>query len=321
LVRVSRPLLWLNTAALWALALLVLDRFPGWQDLLMIGYFTLPFNLWLHGINDIYDYESDLRNARKGSDEGALLPARKHHALASSLLLWNVPFWLLALWQGTPLALALLALFLFLGWAYSAPPVRGKSRPFLDGMINTGYVLPFLIALAWHGAPAALWLASLPGILAFAAWCVASHAFTSIQDIEPDRAGGIHTVATCLGPRYSAWFALGFYGLAVLGAAWYGPLWAALVALYPLLVVAFQRQPDQERAHRLYRWFILFNSLLGLSVTVALVLNRPQNLPWVLLLMPALVALVALARAWGRYEAPERLMCERELPRVAEREL
>ncbi len=130
LLRTSRPLLWLNTAILWVLALLVLEQPPGWADLALILYFTLPFNLWLHGINDVYDFESDRQNVRKGSDEGALLPQSLHKPMLRALLLWNVPFWLLALWQGSPLALGLLALFLFLGWAYSAPPLRGKSRPF-----------------------------------------------------------------------------------------------------------------------------------------------------------------------------------------------
>ncbi|HEX8682802.1 MAG TPA: UbiA family prenyltransferase [Ardenticatenaceae bacterium] len=302
-VRVSRPLLWLNTAMLWVLGLLVLERAPAWPDLVMIGYFTLPFNLWLHGINDVYDYESDRLNPRKASDEGALVPRARHGPLLRTVLLWNAPFWAVALWQGRALAVGLLALFLVLGWAYSAPPVRGKSRPFLDSLINTAYLLPFLIALAWHAAPPEIWRAALPAMVAFAAWSIASHAFTSIQDIEADQAGGISTVATFLGARYTSWLALGFYVVASLAAAAYGWQWAALVAIYPVLVTWYLLAPSRERANRLYRWFILLNSSLGFVVTVTLALASPANTLWAAILTLGLVGLVALALAWARYEA------------------
>lgn len=303
-VRVSRPLLWLNTAMLWVLGLLVLERAPAWPDLAMILYFTLPFNLWLHGINDVYDFESDRLNERKQSDEGALLPRAAHTPLVWTVFIWNLPFWGVALWQGTPLAVVGLAAFLLLGWAYSAPPVRGKSRPFVDSLINTAYLLPYLIALAWHDAPADLWRASLPAALAFAAWSIASHAFTSIQDIEADRAGGIATVATFLGARRASWFALGFYVAAAVAAARYGWVWGALVAIYPLLVGWYLRSPSRERANRLYRWFIVLNASLGFVVTVTLAVASPPNTLWAAVVTLGLMGLVGLSLLWARYDAP-----------------
>lgn len=298
-VRVARPLLWLNTAVLWVLALLVLEQPPTGADLLLIAYFTLPFNLWLHGINDIYDHESDLRNERKGSDEGARLPRAQHAPLRRAILAWNLPFWLLALWQGTPLAVVLLALFLFLGWAYSAPPVRGKGRPGLDSLINCAYFLPYAIALAWHRAPGLVWVASLPALLAFAAWAIASHAFTSIQDIEADRHAGIATIATALGAQRTAWLALAMYLLAAGTATRYGWGWGLGVALYPLLAAWYLRAPSRARANRLYRIFILLNSILGFVVTVTLALASPPNTLWAALVVLSLVALVAASRAWS----------------------
>ncbi|MDQ4077262.1 MAG: UbiA family prenyltransferase [Chloroflexota bacterium] len=308
----SRPLLWLNTAVLWVLGLLVLERAPTWADLVMIGYFTLPFNLWLHGINDVYDYESDLLNVRKGSDEGALLPRAMHGPMVRAMLLWNVPFWLVVLWQGTALAIVLLGVFLFLGWAYSAPPIRGKSRPFLDSAINSAYIFPYLIALAWHDAPARIWVVSLPAIVAFVAWSVASHAFTSIQDIEADRRGGVSTVATFLGARRTSWFALFFYLIAILAIGYYGWQWALLVALYPLLVGWYLAAPSRERANQLYRWFILLNASVGFIVTTVLAVSSPPNTLWAAIVVLSLVALVAAALGWGRYG--ERMEKERPTP-------
>ena len=36
-------------------------------------WFLVPYNLLMYGINDVFDYESDLRNPRKGGVEGALV--------------------------------------------------------------------------------------------------------------------------------------------------------------------------------------------------------------------------------------------------------
>ena len=61
-------------------------------------------------------------------------------------------------WSSGPGLFAIGAAGLLIGWAYSAPPIRGKSRPFLDSLINTAYIFPYLIALAWHGAAAEIWV-------------------------------------------------------------------------------------------------------------------------------------------------------------------
>lgn len=301
LLRTSRPLFWLNTSVLWVLGLLVLQQSPTWVDLLMILYFTLPFNLWLHGINDVYDFDSDLLNERKGSAEGALLSQALHQPMLRYTLLWNVPFWLLALWQGNLSGILLLTLFVFLGWAYSAPPIRGKSRPFLDSVINAAYIFPYLIVLAWHNASTSIWQASWPAILAFAAWSIASHAFTSIQDIEADRAGGISTVATFLGAHYTTWFSLFFYALAVMTTLRYGVQWGVTVAIYPLLVIWYMLQPSRERANQLYRSFIFFNSALGFLITVTLALAHPTHTVWAALVVLSLVGVVVLSLNWARY--------------------
>ena len=47
---------------------------------LVIGtlFFLVPYNLAMYGINDVFDYESDLRNPRKGGAHGAVLDRRMH---------------------------------------------------------------------------------------------------------------------------------------------------------------------------------------------------------------------------------------------------
>ena len=60
----SRPLSWVNTAFPFAAAYVLT---AGVDITLVIGaiYFLIPYNLAMYGINDVFDYESDLRNPRK----------------------------------------------------------------------------------------------------------------------------------------------------------------------------------------------------------------------------------------------------------------
>ncbi len=67
----SRPISWVNTAYPFGAAyLLGTDVFGSVLGVVtfVVGvvYFLVPYNLAMYGINDVFDYESDLRNPRKG---------------------------------------------------------------------------------------------------------------------------------------------------------------------------------------------------------------------------------------------------------------
>ena len=72
----SRPLSWVNTAFPFAAAYLLTAR--EIDATLVVGtlFFLVPYNFAMYGINDVFDYQSDLRNPRKGGVEGALLDPR-----------------------------------------------------------------------------------------------------------------------------------------------------------------------------------------------------------------------------------------------------
>ncbi|HYN89240.1 MAG TPA: prenyltransferase [Ardenticatenaceae bacterium] len=292
-MRTSRPLLWLNTAIPAALATVTLDRPIDLDTVLLAIYFTLPFNLFLHGINDVFDYESDLVNARKGGAEGNLLARRLHAPMLRRMLALNVPFVLVLLITGTPLGNVLLLLLLLLGWAYSAPPFRAKGRPFLDNAVNMAYVLPFLIGLARQGAPPPEW--PWYGIVAFMVWNLASHAFTSIQDVEADRRAGIATLATLLGRTRTGYYALTLYAVAGLLVARYGWVWGLCTGVYVLLVLGYLQEQSRTRANQLYRLFIAVNSLFGFVVTMTLAFTHPTATVWSASLALGVVALVIAA--------------------------
>jgi 4-hydroxybenzoate polyprenyltransferase len=80
----------------------------------------------MYGINDVFDYESDLRNPRKGGIEGALLNKKYHKLTIWSSILSCLPF-LVYLYAVSDQSSALwLTLFVFTVVAYSAPKLRFK---------------------------------------------------------------------------------------------------------------------------------------------------------------------------------------------------
>ncbi|NTV39705.1 MAG: prenyltransferase, partial [Demequinaceae bacterium] len=61
IVRSSRPVSWINTAYPFAAGYLMVERHV--DALLIVGtlFFLIPYNLLMYGVNDVFDYESDLR--------------------------------------------------------------------------------------------------------------------------------------------------------------------------------------------------------------------------------------------------------------------
>ena len=76
----SRPISWINTAFPFAAAYLLSTREIDLTLIIGTLYFLVPYNLAMYGINDVFDYASDLANPRKGGIEGALLSPRIHRA-------------------------------------------------------------------------------------------------------------------------------------------------------------------------------------------------------------------------------------------------
>ena len=51
-------------------------------------FFLVPYNLLMYGINDVFDYASDLRNPRKGGIEGGLVAPERARAVHRRIL-WS----------------------------------------------------------------------------------------------------------------------------------------------------------------------------------------------------------------------------------------
>jgi 4-hydroxybenzoate polyprenyltransferase len=274
----SRPLSWINTAFPFAAAYLVTT---GRIDaILLVGalFFLIPYNLLMYGINDVFDYESDLRNPRKGGAEGALLEPALHRTVVVTGIASAVPF-LVAMailaGAGHPWAWLVLAVSLFAVVAYSVPGLRLKERPLLDSITSsTHFVSPAVFGLVLAGATLTPGLAGL--LVAFFLWGVASHAFGAVQDVEPDRQAGISSIATVLGASTTVRLAITMWALAgmlTLLTDWPGPF-ASLIAL-PYIVTAWPwRSISDERAEAAnagWKRFLWLNYVSGFIVTLLLI--------------------------------------------------
>ncbi|MFK4807248.1 prenyltransferase [Microbacterium sp. ZW CA_36] len=271
----SRPVSWINTAYPFAAAYLLTTR--QIDATLVIGtlFFLVPYNLAMYGINDVFDYESDLRNPRKGGAHGAVLDRRMHRVTLWAAGLLCLPFVAYLLVVGSPASWLVLAASLFFVVFYSAPPLRLKERPFLDSATSSiHFFSPAVYALVLAGATWTLPLTAL--IVAFALWGVASHAFGAVQDVVADREAGIASIATARGARWTVRFALACYvaaGIVMLATTWPGPLAAVLAIPYLVTVWPYRSVTDAEAATATAGWrrFLWLNQLSGFVVTLLLI--------------------------------------------------
>ncbi|MBO0980011.1 prenyltransferase [Microbacterium sp. SD291] len=272
----SRPVSWINTAFPFAAAHLLTTR--EIDATLIIGtlFFLIPYNLAMYGINDVFDYASDLANPRKGGIEGALLAPRLHRATLWAALVTNVPFLVYLVAVGNPASWFWLAVSVFAVIAYSAPGLRFKERPFLDSTTSSlHFVTPAIVGLALVGAAVTPTVVFV--LVAFLLWGMAAHAFGAVQDITPDREAGIGSVATAIGARATVRLAIALWtlaGVAMVFTSWPGPLAGFLAVPYIVNAAPWWNVTDHGSGstNRAWRRFILLNYFSGFLATMILVL-------------------------------------------------
>nr|WP_237399331.1 prenyltransferase [Rathayibacter iranicus] len=271
----SRPLSWVNTAYPFAATYLLTTREVDVAFVLGTLYFLIPYNLAMYGINDVFDYESDLRNPRKGGVEGAVLDRSEHRATLVAAVATNVPFLIALALLGSPVSWLVLTISVFAVIAYSAPGLRFKERPFVDSLTSaTHFVSPAVYGIALADTVVTGPLVAL--LVAFFLWGIASHAFGAVQDIVADRAGGIGSIATVIGAKATTRFAIVAYsasGVLLLLLPWPGTLAALLAVPYAVSIWPYRSLGDAEaeRANAGWKRFLVLNFLTGFLVTLLLI--------------------------------------------------
>ncbi len=172
-------------------------------DLAILLLFTFPFSLIVYGLNDIHDYESDVRNTtRHWLTGGVALPA-VHRAILIGVVLAILTILIALVLIGSQLiALTVSAALVFAYW-YSVPPIRLKARPVIDALFSgAGYIIiPFCIGTSLNGV-----VTVLPEVILMALFVAAYHIFCSVRDIDADRSVGDTTTAVWLGRQTSLVF-------------------------------------------------------------------------------------------------------------------
>jgi 4-hydroxybenzoate polyprenyltransferase len=286
LLRLSRPRFWMYLIGPYLVGLLAGAHSPkallDWRAACFGVFFLFPANLFVYGVNDAYDLETDALNSKKGHYE-----ARLHQEARLKLLGWSagltLPFVGLALLTTPPRALAALGLFLLLSHQYSAPPLRAKARPFLDSASNILYACPGFFGYSLLGGESLdLWT-----LTSAWCWCAAMHAYSAVPDIQADKEAGVPTTATFLGARVCLLLCGGLYSIAALGSAHVlGWLSALLGAVYVAMVVASLRafsMRGTEGVMSLYRFFPLLNTAAGFLLfwRIAWIKFGPEILRWI----------------------------------------
>lgn len=274
----SRPVSWINTAFPFAATYLFVGGVVDWVFVVGTLYFLIPYNILMYGINDVFDYESDMRNPRKGGIEGAVLAKRLHAPIIWTSVVSNALFGLPLLFAGDIVAAVVLLAVVFFVVAYSAPILRFKERPVIDSLTSSAhFVGPMVFALSLVGWPAA----ATPVVIAFFLWGMASHAFGAVQDILADREAKIGSIATVFGARTTVRFAFLLYGVAAVIMTSFGVVGYAVALaglLYAANIAPYLHISDDncEQANKAWRRFIWLNLFAGFVVTITLILASGQ---------------------------------------------
>jgi len=263
LISISRPRFWLYVLGTFMLGMVAAGKLFD-HDLFTITvlfglaiFFSLPSNLFIYGVNDMFDYDTDRHNQKKIAYEKLLRPEERKY-LRWWIVCLILPFIPLG-WYLDARTLLSLGIFMFTGYFYSALPIRAKARPPLDVLFSSViYVSPSLVGYFAAGGKAIDVLLLLGGLL----WAMAMQTYSAVPDIEADQKAGVSTLATKLGRVPSLYFCLFSYlTAAFIGSFYVGFLAIALGIVYASIVWFTMKKP--EKLFTYYTYFPLINSASG----------------------------------------------------------
>lgn len=258
-------------------------------------YFLFPANLLIYGVNDIADGDTDQFNEKKQGYEQRLTQS-KSSLISSIVKWWLLCVWIVFLlgaglavnehyppiqlpvranaiiphWTTqTALTFSLLTLealktlpvriaFFFTSVFYSLSPIRAKSKPFIDGIFNVLYIIPWLIAyLTFWGT---VWWISWIWFGAWRLWCIAMHTYSAIPDIKPDSQAKLTTTAVLLWANKTLIYCWVIRILSsLLAAQIVGSIGYIFWIVYLWLIVVSFRIPVMK----VYTWFPRINAIIG----------------------------------------------------------
>ena len=267
LTEISRPVLWVNTIGTTVVGMWLSGFLWTWNILPILIWVTLPFNLLIYGINDIYDQDTDAENDRKGGFGGAKIKPAEVRMINWGVIVLNVPFLVYFAFTVPFAAFAWMLAYSFSFWQYSSTPLRFKARPVWDSVSNADYAFPLaFVPLALGVEP--MW----PAVIGLMAWSMAKHVYDAIQDIDEDASAGIVTTAVKFGVKGSlvwsgSWWIVSTIAFAMVNV----PVAIVSGVISGWLLVANWRTPTSLEAKRLYKFSVAFPYVAGAVAGVQLV--------------------------------------------------
>lgn len=273
LLTLSRPRFWLYELGTFAIGVLTAASIKGdFLDpmVLLYGlYFLFPANLLIYGINDIFDYETDILNPKKTGYE-QVLSKELHPKIFVAIAASNIIF-VMAIFSAPPTAIVTFFLFIFFATFYSAPPIRAKARPFFDSFFSAGhYIATGAFGYFLIGGEGSVWLPVVAGL----AWAIAMHAYSAVPDIQADSEAGLKTIATTLKAAPTIWLCLFLYTIAAVIAYFY--IGAIVILFYVPYVIMMWRSlgVNDSELMKLYTYFPRINSLVGMALFFAILFGK-----------------------------------------------
>lgn len=278
ILKISRPRFWLYLAGPFIIGYLLginrLSQLISWKFLSGLLFFLIPANVFLYGVNDYFDYDTDRLNPKKRDKEQ--LVGQK---LRKQLVIWLFACTLLFVVYAFTLSVSsivLLAIFFLLSLFYSAPPLRFKSKPFIDSISNVLYFMPGLIIYNELSGMLPSWLL----IIGFACWTAAMHLYSAIPDIKFDKKAGLKTTAIVLGKNGSLWACLTLWIIFFLSVIitvyqagfikWYMIFW--LLAVYPLMIMYILI--FKVDIIKVYWYYPYITAALGFIISLTLMISK-----------------------------------------------
>jgi len=274
-LKISRPRFWLYEAGTFGLIGTVAAHqgFAFFSDLrywIFAFYFLIPANILIYGINDIFDYETDKTNPKKGTYE-ALVPPSHQKALWKWIVYTNIPFFFFVPLEA-PLFISFFT-FVFFATFYSAEPIRAKAKPFIDSLFSAGHyiatgVFGYFLA-GGSGVP-------FKAIIAGMCWAVAMHAYSAVPDIESDSKAGLKTIAIMIGKQKTILLCWFLYLLSAFLVIQSVPVVCIVGAVtFSILMIMSLRAKTAESLFKIYTYFPYVNVAIGTMLSITLL---AQNL-------------------------------------------
>lgn len=262
IIIVSRYRFWSYTSGPYLLGYTLgassLADFYSLKFFLVLLFFLLPANIFLYGVNDLYDRDTDRYNRKKGSKENKLQPSDEKFILLA-LIISSLTFFVLMIFTSSTSANFTLLIFWLLSFFYSAKPFRLKSKPFVDSASNVLYILPGIYG---YIITAGTFPPIVP-LIGFWFWSASMHLFSAIPDISADKKANLYTTAVFLKGKgslftcsllWSAFFIITYY--------YFKHILIITLIIYPLIPITLIFS-SRSLLNKVYWYFPYINTLLG----------------------------------------------------------